>query len=217
MVDDTVQDIAQVAHDVGTAAWLGGAMFGKFAHNPSLRQISSHAERGMVANTAWNSYNLVNAAGLGAAALVHVAARFTELRDSNLSDRERPLATAMDVLMATSVVTGVVNGVLGAALAKQAPGGAVPLETGVLPTTDTPRDAARIARAIGIMGTANIVSGVALVAVNAVFRRTAFSRPSSKRALTRSSAGGSGPSSVVVGLASGAAGAAVNELRKRTG
>src|SRR5919112_1823168 len=68
MVSDTVQDAAQVAHDVGLAAWLGGAMFGKFAHNPSLRAIRSPVERGQVANAAWNAYNPVNAAGLGSAA-----------------------------------------------------------------------------------------------------------------------------------------------------
>ena len=71
MVSDTVQHVAQLAHDVGLAAWLGGAMFGKFAQNPSLRLISSPAERGQVANAAWNGDNLVNAAGLGSAAAAY--------------------------------------------------------------------------------------------------------------------------------------------------
>jgi len=30
-INDTVADAARAAHDVGLAAWLGGAMFGKFA------------------------------------------------------------------------------------------------------------------------------------------------------------------------------------------
>jgi uncharacterized membrane protein YedE/YeeE len=218
MVSDTVQDVAQAAHDVGLAAWLGGAMYGKFAHNPSLRQIPSHADRGKVANTAWNGYNLVNALGLGTAAASYTAARFTELRTSNLTDRERTLATVMDLLMGASFITGVVNGVLGAALAKQAPDGAVPLETGVKPAPETPRDAARIARSLGVMGTANIVAGIGLVAANAVFRRGAFARPATRRALTRSSSPGrSGPNSLVVGLASGALGAVGNEVRRRIG
>jgi hypothetical protein len=215
MVSDTVQDVAQAAHDVGMAAWLGGAMFGKLAHNPSLRRIGSHAERGAVANAAWNGYNAVNALGLGSAAVTYTVARFTELRSSNLSDREETLATAMDVLMGASVVTGVVNGVLGAALARQAPEGAVPLETGVVPAPETPRDAARIARSLNVMGTLNIAAGVGLVAANAVFRRGAFSRPASRRALLRSSS--SGPSSLLVGVASGALAGGVNELRRRVG
>jgi hypothetical protein len=217
MVSDTVQDVAQAAHDVGIAAWLGGAMYGKFAHNPSLRQIPDHALRGKVSNTAWNGYNAVNTLGLGTAAATYTAARFTELRDSNLSDRERTLATIMDVLMGASFVTGVVNGVLGGALAKQAPEGAVPLESGIKPAPETPRDAARIARSIGVMGTANIVAGVGLVAANAVFRRGAFSRPATRRAITRSSSGESGPSSLVVGAATGLLGAVANEVRRRVG
>ena len=64
-VNDTLANATRAAHD----AWLGGAMFGKLAHNPALQKISNHAERGSVSNAAWNGYNPVNAAGLGAAAL----------------------------------------------------------------------------------------------------------------------------------------------------
>jgi hypothetical protein len=38
MVTDTLANTTRAAHDVGLAAWLGGAMFGKFAHNPALRR-----------------------------------------------------------------------------------------------------------------------------------------------------------------------------------
>ena len=37
-VNDSLANATRAAHDVGLAAWLGGAMFGKFAHNPSLRK-----------------------------------------------------------------------------------------------------------------------------------------------------------------------------------
>ena len=52
-VSDTLANTTRAAHDVGLAAWLGGAMFGKLAHNPSLRKIASHTERGSVSNDAW--------------------------------------------------------------------------------------------------------------------------------------------------------------------
>jgi hypothetical protein len=214
MISDTVQDVAQVAHDVGLAAWLGGAMFGKFAHNPSLRLITSPVERGQVANAAWNGYNLVNALGLGSAAAAYGAARLTELQPSNLSDREKALVTGMDVLMGTAVVTGIANGVLGAALARQAPEGAVPMETGTVPAATTPPRAAGLQRAIGVLGTLNIATGVLLVADNALFRRGAFSRPATRRAITRSS-DRSGPSSVLVGAAAGVLAGAGNEVRRR--
>ena len=217
MVSDTVQDVAQVAHDVGLAAWLGGAMFGKFAHNPSLRLIASHTERGQVANAAWNGYNLVNALGLGSAAAAYIAARQTELQRSNLADGEQTLVSGMDFLMGTAVVTGIANGVLGAALARQVPNGAVPVETGTVPAPETPPRAARIQRAIGLFGTLNIASGVLLVAENALFRRRAFSRPAARRALTRGSGSGGGTSSLVVGAIAGALAGAGNEVRRRAG
>jgi hypothetical protein len=216
MVSDTVQDAAQVAHDVGLAAWLGGAMFGKFAHNPSLRAIRSPVERGQVANAAWNAYNPVNAAGLGSAAAVYVAARLTELRPSNLTGREQTLVTGMDVLMGTAVVTGIANAVLGAAFARQAPSGGVPIESGTKPAAVTKPRAARLQRAIGVLGTVNIATGVLLVADNALFRRGAFSRPAARRTLTRSSDGG-GLESLLVGAAAGVLAGAGNEARRRVG
>ena len=187
-VSDTLANTTRAAHDVGLAAWLGGAMFGKFAHNPSLTKISSHSERGSVANAAWNGYNAINATGLGAAALGWGAARFTEARPANLSGREKTLSTAKDGLMAAAILTGVANLVQGARLAKQAPDGAVPVETGTKPALETPPRAAKIQRSLGVLGNVNVLAGVALVAVNAVLAQTNHSRPAKRRLLGRRSA-----------------------------
>lgn len=164
-VNDSLANGTRAAHDVGLAAWLGGAMFGKFAHNPSLVEISSRSERGSVRNAAWNGYNPVNAIGLGTAALGWIAARTTEANPDNLTGRERALSTANDGLMAAALVTSALSGVQGARLARQAPEGAVPMETGTKPATDTPPKAASIQRSLGLLGNLNIASGVTLVAV----------------------------------------------------
>jgi hypothetical protein len=215
MVSDTLAHTTRAAHDVGLAAWLGGAMFGKFAHNPALRRISSRPERGAVANAAWNGYNIVNALGLGAAAAGWAAARATEARPDKLSGRERTLSLVKDGLMATSVASGILNGIQGARLAKLAPDGAVPVETGTEPAPETPPQAARIQRSLGTLGTLNIASGAALVAVNGVLAQTDHSRPPLHRALLRSSNGnGSGVSPLTVAAAVGALAAAVNEARR---
>lgn len=177
MVSDTLSHSTRAAHDVGLAAWLGGAMFGKFAHSPALRRISSRSERGAVANAAWNGYNMVNALGLGAAAAGWVASRATETRPDKLSGRGRTLSAVKDGLMITSVATGVLNGIQGARLAKQAPDGAVPVETGTEPAPETPPRAARIQKSLGALGTVNILSGVALVAVNGMLAQTDHRRP----------------------------------------
>ena len=181
-VNDTLANTTRAAHDVGLAAWLGGAMFGKLAHNLSLVKIASHTERGSVSNAAWNGYNPVNALGLGTAAIGWAAARVTEANNGNLTGRERGLSTAKDGLMAASLLTGVLSGIQGARLGRQAPDGAVPVETGTKPASETPPKAAGIQRTLGALGNLNIASGVALVAVNAILAQTSHSRPAPRRA-----------------------------------
>jgi lysylphosphatidylglycerol synthetase-like protein (DUF2156 family) len=214
-VTDSLANGTRAAHDVGLAAWLGGAMFGKFAHNPSLVHITSHAERGSVSNAAWNGYNVINAAGLGAAALGWTAARLTETRPANLSATERTLSTAKDGLMAAAVLTGVASGVQGARLARQAPEDAVPVETGTVPAPETPEKAARIQRSLGVLGSASIATGVALVAVNAVLAQVNHSHPAKKRAFSRSSAPGRSNSPLWIGTAVSAAAAGLDQARRR--
>lgn len=186
MVDDKLQDITQAAHDIGMAAWFGGVLFGRVALNPSLRLIGNERDRGQVANAAWNAYNLVNLASLGAVALGHVAGRMTELRSANLSPRERPLVTAMDVFTAASVGTGLLSGIQGARLARQAPGGRVPMRSGTRPSPRTPDRAARLQRSVDRLGALNVASGVGLIASTGLFWRSAVSRPPKRRALRRS-------------------------------
>ena len=184
IVNDTLANTTRAAHDVGLAAWLGGVMFGEFAHNPSLARITSHTERGGVSSAAWNGYNLINTAGLGAAALGWTAARFTETRPANLTSTEQALSYAKDGLMAAAVLFGLASGVQGSRLAHQAPNGAVAIETGTKPATETPAKAARIQRSLGVLGNVNILTGAALVAVNAIIAQTNHSHPAAKRTST---------------------------------
>jgi len=187
MVNDNVQNATQALHDVGLASWLGGSMFGKFALNPSVQGVSDHRERGKVVNQAWNGYNAINSVGLGTAAAGYLAARTTELNGGRLTGTEKKLVRVQDALMASAVVTGIANGVQGARLAKQAPEGAVPIETGTKPSAETPPKAATIQRSLGILGNINIATGIALVAINAIQSRLQFSRPPLRRALLRRS------------------------------
>ena len=214
-VPDSLAATTRAIHDVGLAAWLGGAMFGKFAHNPSLRVVTNKAERGQAANAAWNGYNVINAAGLGSAALGWTAARLTETQPELMSPIERQLSLAKDVLMGVAVVTGIANFIQGGRLAKQAPNGAVPVETGVEPAPETPPQAAKIQRSLGVLGNANIIAGVALVATNGVLSQFNYSRPSAKRALTRSaSPGGSKLSPLTIGALAATAAAAWDQNRR---
>jgi hypothetical protein len=185
MVNDALAHTTRAVHDWGLASYLGGTMYGKFALNPAVRVIPSKEDRGKVANTAWNSYNLINSASLAAVALGWAAARATEARPDRLSGRERTLAQVKDGFAASTVLLGAVSGILGARLAAQAPEGAVPVESGVEPADETPRGAARIQRSLGVLGNASILSGVGLVVTNAMLAQTNHSRPPRRRALLR--------------------------------
>ena len=186
MVNDTLANTTRAAHDVGLAAWLGGAMFGKFAHNPSLEKIASHSERGSVSNAAWNGYNAVNAAGLGAAALGWGAARLTEANPSNLTGTERSLSPRQ----------GRPDGRGGAHGRRQRRAGRAPRQAGPRRRRagahghqargpNTAAKAARIQRSLGILGNLNIAAGVALVAVNGILAQINHSHPAKKRAFLR--------------------------------
>ena len=215
-VNDTLANTTRAAHDVGLAAWLGGAMYGKLAMNPSLDKIASHTERGSVANAAWNGYNPINTLGLGAAALGWGAARLTQAHSDNLSGAENGLSQAKDGLMAFTVLTGVASGVQGARLAKQAPGGAVSVETGTEPDGDTPPRAATIQRSLGVLGNLNILAGIALVAVNGVLAQINYSHPAGRRAFPRASAGLSGTLSPLWAVPAVAIAAATADQVRRT-
>ena len=185
MVSDKVQDVNQAVHNVAMAAWVGGTLFGRLALNPAVRRAAVLEERGAVANAAWNTFNVYNAAALTAVGLGHVGGRLTELRWSNLSAREKPLVRAMDVFTAAGVATGVLTGVQGLRLARQAPGGAVPVESGSRPGPETPPQAAALQRSIDVLGWANLLSGIGLVASTGLFWRSAVSRPPLHRAVRR--------------------------------
>ena len=185
MVSDILANTSRAAHDWGLASFLGGAMYGKFALNPAVRVIESKPDRGKVTNTAWNAYNVINAVSLAAVATSWGAARATEARPDRLSERERGLARAKDGFVVSTLIAGIASGIQGARLAKQAPEGAVPMESGVTPAEETPKPAAAIQRSLGVLGNLSIASGVGLVVTNAILAQTNYSRPPARRGLLR--------------------------------
>jgi hypothetical protein len=183
MVNENLAEAARAAHDWGLASWLGGTMFGKFALNPSVARIGDHRERGKVVNAAWNGYNAINAVSLGAVALGWFTDHLTNRDARRFSHRERALARAEDGLTLAALATGLASAVEGARLASAAPEGAVPIERGTTPAEDTPKQAARTQRMLGVLGVANIASGVGLVVVNALKSQNGHAHRSRQRRL----------------------------------
>lgn len=185
MINEQLQNAARVAHDVGIATWFGGQVFGKFALNPTVKVIDDHATRGKVVNTGWFTFNPLGVAGLATASAVRVAARKTELHPLRQTPAERVLSQVEDGLLITSVVLTTLTGIQGARLAKQAPGGAVPIESGTEPAPETPEAAKGLQRSIGALGNGSLLAGLGVISVRAVQDRLAYSRPPARRGLLR--------------------------------
>src|SRR3954451_4164532 len=91
--------VGRAAHDVGLAGLLGGNLFGRLALHPSVTEISDPAERGKVVNAAWRRYGTIQTVSLAAVAAGWLGARADESAGHRLSDREKRLAQARDILL----------------------------------------------------------------------------------------------------------------------
>src|SRR5215213_10278082 len=101
-----LSQVGRAAHDLGLAGLLGGNLFGRLALHPSVTEISDEAERGKVVNAAWRRYGAVNSLSLLAVVTGWAGARLNEARPGRLSQAERRLALAKDVLVGVVAATG---------------------------------------------------------------------------------------------------------------
>ena len=83
------------------------------------------------------------------------------------------LVLAKDGLFGVSASTGLAAVVIQLVLYRQAPEGAVPLETGGVPAPEASDRAARLQRAVSALGSANIALFGGLVAVTAALSEEA--------------------------------------------
>jgi hypothetical protein len=183
---DVVSQAGRAAHELGIAALLGGNLFGRLALHPAVERISDPRERGEVVNAAWRRYGTVNSVGLAALVAGWAGARAEEARGpGKLTARERALARVKDGLVATVFVTGLVTAAEGLRFARQAPGGAVPLQDGSTPGPSTPPAAARMKRTLNVLGAVAIGADAALVAVNAALAQESFRSSPLRRRVRR--------------------------------
>jgi hypothetical protein len=177
--------IGRAAHDIGLAGLLGGNLFGRLAMHPSVTEISDQAERGKVVNAAWRRYGAVNSVSLAAVAGGWIGARLRESAPSRLSEPERRLAYAKDALVGLVAATGLATAAEGMRFARMAPGGAVPLRDGDHAADAASKPARRSKRRVNALSTANLLSEIALVAVNSALSQEGFRRPPARRFIPR--------------------------------
>jgi hypothetical protein len=160
---------AKIAHNLGLAAWFGGALFGQVALNPTVERISDKNERGRVLNEAWGRFNAVNFVSMTATLL---AWRLGGLKpDAEL--RAPALTRLKNLMLGGAAVSGIASGILGARIAKQSSEGDTPVESGTQPAPETPQEAASSQRLISLTGTSNLALLVGVIAVSAVIENSA--------------------------------------------
>ena len=175
--------VGRAAHDIGLAGLLGGNLFGRLALHPSVTEISDKAERGKLINAAWRRYGIINSLSLAAVVAGWLGARGKEAAPSQLSESERRLAVAKDVLVGVVAVTGAVTAAEGVRFSRQAPGGAVPLDDGDHAAAEASEAQHRAKARLNALGLASLAADLALVGVNAALAQQAFRRPPRRRVL----------------------------------
>jgi hypothetical protein len=178
-----LSQVGRAAHDLGLAGLLGGNLFGRLALHPSVTEISDRSERGKVVNAAWRRYGTINSLSLLALTTGWLGARANEAADRRLSDAERKLARAKDVLVAVVTATGLATAVQGVRFSHLAPGGAVPLEDGDHTAAEASVAARRAKARLNALGLASMAAEAGLVAVNAALNQRTFRRPPARRFL----------------------------------
>jgi hypothetical protein len=182
---DAFSSAGRAAHDISLGALIGGNLFARAAMHPALSVVSDPRERGRVVNRAWQRYGVVNSLALASLVAGWLPARFGEARPALLSPRERPLAVGKDLAMCAVAVTGIAAGVQGMRFAGMEAGGAVPMEDGSTTSPEASSREASAKRRLNVLGSAHLVSALALAAVNATLGQANFRRPPKRRVLKR--------------------------------
>jgi hypothetical protein len=173
----------RAAHHIGLAGLLGGNLFGRLALHPSVTRISDKAERGQVVNAAWRRYGAVNSLSLLAVVSGWLGARVNEAAPRRLSSAERRLAVAKDGLVGAVALSGLATAIQGIKFARQAPGGAVPLEDGDHTAPEATQAQERAKRRLNALGLFSLAAEIGLAGVNAALNQQSFRRPPRRRAL----------------------------------
>ncbi len=145
-------------HKMGLAINLGGTLFGLVALNPSVARVSDRRERGRVLNEAWTRFQTVGTLAMG---LTVATWRLGGLKEAE-SYLDATLAGLKNILLGGALLTSVASAIAGRRIARQAPEGDTPVESGAEPAPETPEEAARSQRLSAFLGAATValVAGV---------------------------------------------------------
>ena len=166
-------------HKMGLGICLGGTLFGLIALNPSVKRISDKRERGRVLNEAWMRFQTIGTLAMGVTVAMW---RLGGLKRAE-SDLDPTLAGLKNILLGGALVTSVASALVGMRIARQAPKGATPVESGTEPAPETPEEAARSQRLSAFLGVATVAQVAGVLGLSSALEIQAVER--SKGTLSR--------------------------------
>ena len=157
-----------IAHDLGLAAAIGGALFGKVAFDPSLKQIKNARWRDEVNEDAWGRYGPLTLGAHLAIAAPWLIGRLM-LSGKEVSPTARQLTRAKDILIGVSLVTVAASAILGRIMSKRKVAAVGPEEARAdnHPDTDD-RKQIMVDRTLDTVGMLNLAANIGVMGVTAV-------------------------------------------------
>lgn len=155
---------ARIAHDIGLAAWFGGAAMGAIGLNSATREVDDPSQRIRVANAGWFRWAPMTAMAIGAHA-VGVYGRVRWGGRSRLVAPGNALALLRLALTGLAVGATIESGRSGRQVVAQ---GDVPVATAVVPISDTPDEVAAAMRRLRMVQWIMPLSTAGILAVNAL-------------------------------------------------
>jgi len=131
--------VVRSLHDLGAAAWFGGALMGAVGVNGAANAVDDPRDRAKVAAAGWAKWSPVNAAAIGA----HLIGGGSILYANRHRAKHQSGVTANTLtklaLTGAALAATVYSGILGA---KTAQGDGYPVEGATAPSSATPKDVA---------------------------------------------------------------------------
>ena len=132
--------LTRALHDVGIAAWFGGALMGAVGLNGAANDIADPTDRTRVAAAGWARWSPINAAAIGAHLIGGGAILLANRDRATFHTGVKTNTATKTALTGAALATTAYSGVLGAKIAKA---GRVPAEGGTQPAATTPEDVAK--------------------------------------------------------------------------
>jgi hypothetical protein len=183
--NDTLSALGRAWHDVSLGALVGSNLFAQVGWHPALRAVTDEGQRGKVTNDAWRRYGPVNGLALLGIISGWLGARAFEATPDKLTERERRIATAKDILTGVIAASGLASAALGMRFYEIVDEGAVPMRDGDHTTPGAPASAARTKRALWVLSRVQLASALALGVVQAGMAQVNYRRPPLKRVFRR--------------------------------